>query len=334
MSESVASVGVVVTGRNHGERLLRCLDSLRAHAPRTVYVDGGSGDGSIERARERGVTTIVLDTSAPATAARARNTGWKALAARAAAPAFVQFLDADCELAPRWLRRAASFLEQRQDVAAVCGRLHERFPEASVYNRLRDAEWDAPPGPTRCCGGIAMLRLQALCAAGGLRDDLVAGEEADLCVRLADAGWRIWRLRDDMGWHDAATKRFSQWWRHAQRNGYAFAAGARLHGRTPHRHGVRETRRAWWWAGALPLSAAAAIATFGAPGALLLGVYPLQFARRVHAEPSGDWRWDATRAAFELLSRFAELSGQGQYWRDRWRRHRQRARERARESAA
>jgi GT2 family glycosyltransferase len=334
VSVSAASVGVVVTGRNHGERLLRCLDSVRAHAPRIVYVDGGSGDGSIERARERGVPTIVLDTSRPATAARARNAGWQALAEDTAAPEFVQFLDADCELAPRWLRRAAAFLEQRADVAAVCGRLHERFPEASIYNRLRDAEWDAPPGQTRYCGGNAMLRLQALRAAGGFRDELVAGEEPELCVRLTDAGWHVWRLRDDMGWHDAAMKRFSHWWQHAQRTGYAFAEGARLHGRTPHRHWVRETHRAWWWAGALPLSAAAAIATFGAPGAALLGAYPLQFARRVHAEPSGDWRWDATRAGFELLSRFAELSGQGLYWRDRWRRRRQRARERAREPAA
>jgi GT2 family glycosyltransferase len=317
-----ASIGVVVIGPNHGERLLRCLDSVRGQARRVVYVDAGSSDGSVERARERGVATIELDTSLPFTAARARNAGWQALADDAAAPDVVQFLDPDCELSPRWLRRAAAFLEQRADVAAVCGRLRERHPQASVYNRLCDAEWDAPPGQTRYCGSHAMLRLQALRAAGGFRDDLIAGEEPELCVRLADAGWTIWRLRDDMGWHDAAMTRFAQWWQRAQRSGYAFAEGAQLHGRTPHRHWVRETQRAWWWAGALPLSTAAAIATFGAPGAALLGAYPLQLARRVHAEPSGDWRWDATRAGFELLSRFAELSGQGLYWYDHWRRRR------------
>lgn len=329
MSLSAASIGVVVTGRNHGERLLRCLDSVLSQARRVVYVDCGSGDGSVERARERGLQTIELDLGVPFTAARAHNAGWQALAAdtgtATSAPEFVQFVDGDCELAPRWLRRAAAFLEQRADVAAVCGRLHERFPEASIYNRLCDEEWDVPPGQTRYCGGIVMLRMQALRAVSGFRDELIAGEEPELCVRLADAGWRIWRLRDDMGWHDAAMQRFSQWWRRAQRSGYAFAEGAHLHGRPPHRHWVRETHRAWWWAGALPLSTAAAVAAFGMPGAALLGAYPLQFARRVHAEPSGDWRWDATRAGFELLSRFAELSGQGLYWWDCWRKQRRAA---------
>ena len=74
------------------------------------------------------------------------------------------------------MARAAAFLEHRADVAAVCGRLRERFPDASVYNRLCDAEWDAPPGETRYCGGNAMLRLQALRAVGGFRDDVIAGE--------------------------------------------------------------------------------------------------------------------------------------------------------------
>ena len=42
-------------------------------------------------------------------------------------------------------------------------------------------------------------------AVGGFRDDLIAGEEPELCVRLRAAGWRIWRLLEsDMAFHDAA----------------------------------------------------------------------------------------------------------------------------------
>ena len=37
-------VGVVVIGRNEGERLRVCLGSLGALAARTVYVDSGSSD--------------------------------------------------------------------------------------------------------------------------------------------------------------------------------------------------------------------------------------------------------------------------------------------------
>ena len=57
-------VGVVVIGRNEGERLMLCLDSLqRAGAPLThlVYVDSGSTDGSVERVRARGVDAITID---------------------------------------------------------------------------------------------------------------------------------------------------------------------------------------------------------------------------------------------------------------------------------
>jgi glycosyltransferase involved in cell wall biosynthesis len=43
------SIGVVVIGRNEGERLSDCLQSLGGNAP-VVYVDSGSTDGSEPRA--------------------------------------------------------------------------------------------------------------------------------------------------------------------------------------------------------------------------------------------------------------------------------------------
>ena len=45
-------VGVVVIGRNEGERLKRCLASILAqHQGPVVYVDSGSSDGSVEHAQ-------------------------------------------------------------------------------------------------------------------------------------------------------------------------------------------------------------------------------------------------------------------------------------------
>src|SRR5689334_3570543 len=74
-------VGAVVIGRNEGDRLARCLDSLTAHPGQesrgtrigrssVIYVDSASTDGSVELARGRGVETIELDLSIPFTAAR------------------------------------------------------------------------------------------------------------------------------------------------------------------------------------------------------------------------------------------------------------------------
>ena len=153
--------GVVVIGRNEGERLRRCLESLR-NAGSIVYVDSGSTDGSAELARSVGVEVVDLDMQIPFTAARARNAGFARLRQIAPVVAFVQFVDGDCELIEGWLAAAASFLLQHPDVACVCGRLRERFPQRSVYNRLCDVEWDRDAGETAACGGIAMMRATVL----------------------------------------------------------------------------------------------------------------------------------------------------------------------------
>ena len=98
-----------------------------------------------------------------------------------------------------------------------------------------------------------MMRVEALEAAGGYRDDLIAGEEPELCVRLRAAGWKIWRLDHEMTLHDAAMLHFSQWWRRQMRSGYAFAQGAKLHGRAPESHWVWESRRALIWGLGFPI---------------------------------------------------------------------------------
>ena len=67
----------------------------------------------------------------------------------------------------------------------------------------------------------------------GFRDDLIAGEEPELCVSLRARGWRTWRLDAEMALHDAAMTHFAQWWRRATRAGYAFAQGAHCTARGP-----------------------------------------------------------------------------------------------------
>jgi GT2 family glycosyltransferase len=313
------SVGVVVIGRNEGERLRRCLHAVVPLARQVVYVDSGSNDGSVAMARSLGVHVVELDLSVPFTAARARNAGFAALRERARLP-WVQFLDGDCEVAPGWLEAGVRFLASEPRVAAVSGRLRERAPQASLYNRLCDDEWNTPVGAARHCGGNAMHRSEAFAAVGGFREDLIAGEEPELCVRLREAGWRIWRIDAEMALHDAAMTRFSQWWRRAVRSGYAFAQGAHLHGAPPERHWVWESRRAWLWGAAIPLAALLAGGLVGWRfGMLLLLAYPAQVLRRALALRS---RWSGlawTAAVFESLSRFAEMRGQWMFLADRLR---------------
>ena len=198
-------IAAVAIGRNEGERLRRCLASMQGRVGRIVYVDSGSTDGSLDAAAAAGAQVVSLDLALPFTAARARNEGFALLGHEA--PAYVQFVDGDCELQPGWLETASAFLDNHPDVAAVCGRRRERHPGQSLYNRLIDCEWDTPVGETRACGGDVLMRRDAFRAVGGFDPALIAGEEPELCVRLRAAGWRIWRLDAEMTLHDAAITR-------------------------------------------------------------------------------------------------------------------------------
>lgn len=303
------TLGVVVIGRNEGERLRRCLESIAKNTNNIVYVDSGSTDGSVTMARSLGSNIVELDMSIPFTAARARNAGSELLHKLSPKLDYVQFVDGDCEMIDGWLEAATEFLDSNANVAMVCGRLKERYPENSIYNLLLDSEWDTPVGVTRTCGGIAMVKATAFNEEGGFRADLIAGEESELCLRLRARGWQIWRLDAAMAWHDAAMTRFGQWWKRTIRTGYAYAEGAHLHGASPERHRLKERRRIWVWGLLIPLFTVALACWSGIYALLILLIYPVQIVRlALKGTKSSKENW--LRAIFLVLGKFPEAIGQ------------------------
>lgn len=315
--DALRRVGVVVIGRNEGPRLQRCLDALPAGVVQVVYVDSGSTDDSVAQAGRRGVDVVALDMSIPFTAARARNAGFRRLTALRPEVEFVQFVDGDCEVLPGWLASACAALAAQPDIAVVCGRLRERFPEASVYNRLAELEWDGPVGDVFACGGNAMMRAAALSDAGGFTEALIAGEEPELCVRLRRQGHRVVRIAAEMALHDVAMTRFGQWWRRSFRGGYATAELARRHPAIYR----RETLSMAGWGLALPFAACcAALATNGL-GLLLLLAYPALWlkvlaGRAAGGTPIGHAALYATSC---VLAKWPGVIGMLKHRRDRWR---------------
>lgn len=305
----------MIIGRNEGARLVACLASFPDWVQPMVYVDSGSTDGSVAAARAAGAEVVALDMSLPFTAARARNAGFARLRAMGA-PEFVQFVDGDCRIVPGWLETAAAFLSARPGVAVVCGRRRESRPEVSIWNRLCDAEWDTPVGRAKACGGDALMRVAAVAAVGGYDPGLIAGEEPELCVRLRQTGWEIWRIDHEMTLHDAAMTRIGQWWKRTRRGGHAFAEGAAMHGAPPERHWVAETRRALLWGAVLPLVALLGLTITPWAGLLLLA-YPLQILRL-----SRRLGWE--RGVFTVLAKIPEAQGVLEYHLNRLRRRRSR----------
>ncbi|PHS29946.1 MAG: glycosyl transferase [Methylophaga sp.] len=266
-------VGIVVIGRNEGERLRICLNSVLKSGANVVYVDSGSDDDSVAVAESLGAQVVELDPSIPFSAARARNDGVKALNASGIEFEYVQFVDGDCEVNDQWIESARLFLEKQPDIAVVSGRLRERYPEKSVYNLLCDTEWQSPTGEATSCGGLAMMRVEVFNALDGYRNDLTAGEEPELCMRIRQKGFKIWRIENEMALHDSAMFHFSQWWNRNRRTGYG---SMELAMRFSHPDFKRITRRIMFWAvWALMVFAFSIVSMIGDENILNIALYSL-----------------------------------------------------------
>jgi len=312
-----ARVGIVVIGRNEGERFRACLDSLPAGLP-VVYVDSGSTDGSVALAQSRGVHVVELPVTPGFTAARARNAGFDLLLRDYGDIEFVQMIDGDCTVDHGWLDAAVPFLAEDERLAVVFGRRRERFPHNSLYNAQCDQEWDVPVGEVRSCGGDALMRVAALREVDGYTADLIAGEEPDLCLRLRARGWHIRRINAEMTLHDANILRFGIWWKRAKRAGHAYAEHVWRHGRSADPDWIRALASMLVWAVLLPGLAVFALVVglawsmcwFVVP-AMIIALAAVQYGRLVRQGLSKGHvsRYARGNARLLLIAKFAHLAG-------------------------
>lgn len=214
-------LSVVIIGRNEGERLVHCLESVNAMTDpggliEVIYVDSASTDLSPERAESLGAKVIRVQPERPS-AAIGRNAGWLA----ASAP-LILFLDGDTRLDPQFVVEAIKEFDD-PEVAVVWGHRREMFPDHSIYNRVLDLDWIYPPGRSDFCGGDAIMRRSTLQSTGGFDPSLIAGEEPELCQRIRARGQFILHIDRAMTFHDLAITQWSSYYRRAFRAGHAYA---------------------------------------------------------------------------------------------------------------
>lgn len=313
-------VSVVVIGRNEGQRLLRCLQSVQqAQWGRLrwemIYVDSHSSDGSMAAAQQAGAQVLTLGDARPCAAA-GRNIGW-----RAARGVLVLFLDGDTLLEPGFVMQALRALQANAQVVAVWGHRRELDPAQSIYTRVLDLDWVFAPGRVDYFGGDVLVRRQALADVDGFDDQLVAGEEPELCRRLRARGGHIEHIDAPMTLHDLAITRARAWWVRAERAGLAYAQVSARYAHTADPLWRREARRNRWHGAAvllLPaLLAVAAVWHPAASGALLLGLLALW------ARSASRCRWKCPQqaslawayAAHSHLQQVPILAGQWRWWR-------------------
>jgi GT2 family glycosyltransferase len=116
-------------------------------------------------------------------------------------------------------KEALKALEEQPDVAIVWGHRRERYPERTLFNRVLDLDWIYAPGITDFCGGDALMRREVLAKADGFSEDLIAGEEPELCQRIRAQGHTILHIDQPMTDHDLAMTRWQAYWKRALRAG-------------------------------------------------------------------------------------------------------------------
>lgn len=309
-------VSVVVIGRNEGQRLARCLQSVQASDYpnlELIYVDSNSTDDSPQQAAALGARVIIVRSARPS-AALGRNLGWQS-----ARGGFVLFLDGDTQLHPQFIRRAMQALQQEQ-VAVVWGHRREMVPTQSWYVRVLDLDWVYPAGISLFCGGDALMRRHVLEQVGGFDDTLIAGEEPELCRRIRQHGYEIQHIDAPMTKHDLAIRSFGAYWKRAFRAGHAYAELANRFKHSEDPLWLGDARRNFLHGGgllALPVLLLWLSVTQWPWLALAVLLLLLRTTYRCRWK-SPDF---ATRFAYAVHSHFQQipiLFGQLAYLRDRW----------------
>ncbi|MGH1485110.1 MAG: glycosyltransferase family 2 protein [Cellvibrionaceae bacterium] len=275
----MSAIGVVIIGRNEGERLKNCIRSLSNIDVKIVYVDSNSSDDSVDYVKQQGFDVVELDMSIPFSAARARNEGYRYLLSKYDDIDYLQFVDGDCEVCEGWISSAKQHLLSNLELASVCGRRKERFPERTLYNKLCDIEWNTPVGPARSTGGDFMCRKQALLDVDGFNPQVIAGEEPEMCFRMRQKGWSLERLDAEMTLHDANMTSLGQWWKRCERSGHAYAQGFFMHGNGAEKYCRADVMRILLWSLGVPVFIVFCAIVFSPWLLLLFLVFPLKIAQ-------------------------------------------------------
>jgi glycosyltransferase involved in cell wall biosynthesis len=214
-----------------------------------LLVDNGSTDSSVAIGQgwaNRNESVRWMDASDVKGPGAARNAG-----VANAHGDLLAFCDADDIVGPGWLAAIAVALE---DADAVAGVYDFRSLDGS-HGADGDADRGASPGPAATSqlgflpaglGANLAVRRQAFEAVGGFAEELLVGEDIDLCWRLQLDGFRF-TIAPDAVVAKRAQAGFAQNFRHGTTYGFSGPTLYRRHRDDGARPDLRGAARSWLW---------------------------------------------------------------------------------------
>ncbi len=222
MSQLSPKLSIIIVNWNTRDLLAACLESLRVVARaiplEVIVVDNASTDSSADMVSSDFLEFTIIRNKENLGFAAANNIGL-----RAAKGQFLMVLNSDTELSADAASRMLEFIKMHSDVGMVgpklvCpdGRLQingQRFPTFlrevmgltrlfRVFRRYHDKnlawgreDFDANTEIDALAGACMLIRREVLDTAGYLDERFfMYYEDADWCLRIKQAGWKIWYL--------------------------------------------------------------------------------------------------------------------------------------------
>ncbi len=209
----MTDLSIIIVSWNTVDLLRDCLSGIPAAgghlACQIIVIDNASTDGSPQMVAERFPdVTLILNTENVGFS-RANNQGIALAQGR-----HVVLLNSDTILPPASLKNLVRFMDDQSDVGACSPRLltKEGVPQAYAFGDDPSLGYLLRRGMTRLLrnrsvhdwgvdctvdmdwvsGACLLLRGEALAQVGGLDEQIfMYFEDADLCRRIRQAGWRI-----------------------------------------------------------------------------------------------------------------------------------------------
>jgi len=203
----------IVVAKNEEANIGPCLDAciqsiehvLRTGRIRTaeiLVVDSSSVDQTIQIVEKYPVSIVRLSNRSPLSASAGRYIGMKHARGQR-----ILYVDGDFELSGPWLAEAIQCLDSDPRLAAVSGRIEERYEDSTILARRVMAEVGKHRAEPEAVP-IGLYRRDALDATGGFHPFLRGGEDRELADRLRQAGYSLEGLDIPMGLHRRVPRGF------------------------------------------------------------------------------------------------------------------------------
>jgi glycosyltransferase involved in cell wall biosynthesis len=201
--EVPCELSVVVIGKNEEQFIGQSIAAIQQSAQsyvcsEIIFVDSASTDRTVEIVKQFGVRIYQLRKNWKMTPSAGRYIGSQYARGR-----YVFFVDGDSIVNPMWTRHATEFLDNHPDYGGVAGYLNEahyslKGERIGGASNVYDQDLNQPFSDFPVLGGSALYRRQALEQVGTFNPHLPTGEEAELCLRLRRAGWKLARTNVHM----------------------------------------------------------------------------------------------------------------------------------------